>query len=221
MKSKQITHKIHPKDEDFGRKYEADGKGKISSRLISNYFDAVNQLIKSTDINHGKAIEIGAGPGYSTQRLYKMLPSSIRMYASEYINDLVPLAQSRNPKIMFIQESVYELSHKDKSFDIVFLLEVLEHLDKPEMALAEISRVLKDDGVLVLGVPREPLWRVLNMSRGRYLFSLGNTTGHLNHWSSKGIVKYIEAYFGKVLIKSNPLPWTLLVATKNKVNNHN
>jgi hypothetical protein len=30
-------------------------------------------------------------------------------------------------------------------------------------------------------VPREPIWRIGNMARGRYLGDLGNTPGHIQH----------------------------------------
>ena len=40
--------------------------------------------------------------------------------------------------------------------------------------------------------PREPLWRGLNIARGAYLKDLGNTPGHLNHWSKRGFVALLS-----------------------------
>ena len=40
---------------------------------------------------------------------------------------------------------------------------------------------------LLVSVPREPLWRALNVARGAYLRELGNTPGHVNHWSKRGV----------------------------------
>jgi ubiquinone/menaquinone biosynthesis C-methylase UbiE len=213
------TLKATPEKEDFGHKYTEEGQGKIGSKLLDGYFKAVNDLLLlSGKIGHSmkfNAIELGCGEGYSTERLYAMLPSNINMYASEYVSKLVPKAQKRNPKVNVIQESVYELTHKDKTFDVIFLLEVLEHLDYPEKALKEIRRVLKDDGVLILGVPREPLWRVLNMARGKYLKDFGNTVGHLNHWSKRTLVNHVNEHFGPVVATKNPIPWTIVLAKKN------
>ena len=42
---------------------------------------------------------------------------------------------------------------------------------------------------LLVSVPREPLWRGLNMARGAYLKDLGNTPGHVNHWSKRTFVR--------------------------------
>lgn len=211
--------KATPELEDFGHKYTEEGQGKIGSKLLDGYFKAVENLLeKSGKLKSNKkmkAIELGCGEGYSTQRLSKMLSGNFEMMASEYVDKLVPVAKKLNPGVEIIQESVYELKHKDKTFDVVFLLEVLEHLDYPDTALEEIQRVLKDDGVLILGVPREPLWRALNMARGKYLKDFGNTIGHLNHWSARSLVKHVEKHMGPVLVRKNPIPWTLVLAKKN------
>lgn len=212
-----LVLKATPENEDFAHKYTEEGQGKIGSKLLDGYFRAVRNLLQNSgmiDAEECRAIEIGCGEGFSTERLHEMLPESVHMSASEFVAELVPRAQERNPDITVIQESVYDLTHKDASFDLVFLLEVMEHLDYPEKALEEIHRVLKPDGVLIVGVPREPLWRVLNMARGKYLKDFGNTTGHLNHWSSRGLVRFVEENFGTVEHTAQPLPWTIVAARK-------
>ncbi len=74
--------------------------------------------------------------------------------------------------------------------------------------------MLKPGGVLVLGVPREPLWRALNMVRGKYLTRLGSTIGHLTHWSSLTLRNRVRKSFGPVDATRSPLPWTLVRARK-------
>ena len=217
-----MPNKINKKDlratpelEDFAHKYTEEGQGKIGSRLLDNYFKSVEKLLAKLNLSGNlSAIEIGCGEGFSTARLRSILPNNINLSASEYVAKLVPKAQARNPEVQIIQESVYETSHPDNSFDIVFLLEVLEHLDYPEEALAELKRITKPGGHLILGVPREPLWRFLNMSRAKYLKDFGNTPGHLNHWSSRGVIKTVEKNFGPVIETSKPLPWTQILAKK-------
>jgi len=217
-----MPNKINKKDlratpelEDFAHKYTEEGQGKIGSRLLDNYFKSVEKLLTKLNLSGNlSAIEIGCGEGFSTARLRSILPNNINLSASEYVAKLVPKAQARNPEVQIIQESVYETSHPDNSFDIVFLLEVLEHLDYPEEALAELKRITKPGGHLILGVPREPLWRFLNMSRAKYLKDFGNTPGHLNHWSSRGVIKTVEKNFGPVIETSKPLPWTQILAKK-------
>ena len=181
--------------------------------LLDGYFRAVRELVDVASMQRGAdAIEIGCGEGLSTVRLREILDVEVGLRASEYVGRQVEEARRNNPTMSVVEESVYELTHESGSFDLVFLLEVLEHLDFPDRALEEVARVLKPGGYLVAGVPREPLWRLLNMARGKYLRDLGNTPGHLNHWSSKGFIRYIGDGFGEVVASRAPTPWTLVLA---------
>jgi hypothetical protein len=78
----------------------------------------------------------------------------------------------------------------------------------PAHTLAEMARC--GERHLLVSVPREPLWRVLNMARGAYWSRLGNTPGHLNHWSRRSFVRLIAGY-GKVAEVRSPFPWTMLL----------
>ena len=206
---KKIDHSkltAKPETEDFSGKYEDSGF--IAKYLVNNYFKAVEKLLSKTH-NVTSAHEIGAGEGLSTLRLNKMVEN---LSASEYVEDLVNIAKKNNPKINVFQESVYQLKYKNSSVDLVFLLEVLEHLDYPELALEELERV--SNKYLILGVPREPLWRFLNICRLKYLNDLGNTPGHLNHWSKRSIIRLIEKKYGQVIAVESVIPWTIILAEK-------
>lgn len=206
-----------PEQEDFAHKYTEEGQGKIGRKLLDNYFKSVQDLVSKSKITNRKkvnAIEIGCGEGFSTQRLREFLPNNVKLQASEFVKDLVPKAQKRNPQVKVFQESIYETKHADNTFDLIFLLEVLEHLDYPDKALEELARIIKPDGYLVLGVPREPIWCGLNIARGKYLKHFGNTPGHLNHWPSFRLKKFVSSNFGPIVAKNSPIPWTQVLAQK-------
>ncbi len=63
-------------------------------------------------------------------------------------------------------------------------------------------------GHLLVSVPREPAWRALNLVRGAYPRALGNTPGHVNHWSKRGFLDLVSDY-GRLVAVSSPLPWTM------------
>ena len=205
-----------PEEEDFRFKYES---GVIGQKLIDGYFRAVRKLsgevLRDTP-GQIRAVELGCGEGFSTARLRKLLPARVGLEASEYVSRQVPEAKKRNPGMRIIQEDVYGLKRPTDRLDLVYLLEVMEHLDYPDRALAELKRTIKPGGFLIVGVPREPLWRFLNVARGKYLRHWGNTTGHLNHWSSKAFIRQIEAGFGTVRKVQTPLPWTIVLAQKDR-----
>lgn len=206
-----------PEQEDFAGKYVEDGNGGLGAKLLAGYFKTVENLFDASDVgNHKSArvIELGCGEGFSTQKLQQFMPKNVKLEASEYVEHQIPLAKKRNPGLKITQESIYELTHKDNTFDLVFLPEVLEHLDYPDKALAEIRRVVKPGGYLIIGVPHEPLWCILNMLRGKYLKNFGNTPGHLNHWMTTGLKRFVVKRFGTVEATKTPLPWTILLAKK-------
>lgn len=203
-----------PEIEDFRGKYES---GRVGQALLDGYFRAIEELLQQVEVrDEQRAIEIGCGEGFSTMRLRPILDRGVIFEASEYVRDQVHLARQNNPEISVKHESIYELTHESATFDVVFLLEVLEHLDHPSQGLREVTRVLKPGGYLIAGVPREPLWRALNMARGKYLSSLGNTPGHLNHWSKRAFINYIDECFGEVVASRSPIPWTLVLARKGE-----
>jgi 2-polyprenyl-3-methyl-5-hydroxy-6-metoxy-1,4-benzoquinol methylase len=112
------------------------------------------------------------------------------------------------PNLEFRAEEATRLSFSDDEFDLAAAIEVLEHVPEPEATLAEMARVAR--GHLLVSVPREPLWRGLNMARGAYWRDLGNTPGHVNHWSKRGIVSLLSRY-GTVEEARSPFPWTMLL----------
>ena len=88
----------------------------------------------------------------------------------------------------------------------------MEHLENPEKALSELARITKK--YVIISTPNEPIWRILNCVRGKYIKDFGNTPGHINHWSSKSLKKMISKYF-KIIEVKKPLPWTIVYG-KNK-----
>lgn len=193
-------------DAQFTGKYE--NAGAAARWLLDRFFDGVAGLVRALPQPPGRVLEVGCGAGFSTERLGRLLPSSAVLLASEYGGTLAASASLRNPRIPVARETAYALARPDRSFDLVFLLEVLEHLDDPPAALAELARVAR--GHVILSTPREPLWRALNMARGKYLPDLGNTPGHINHWSRRGLERVVSPWF-EVIDRRSPVPWTILL----------
>ena len=115
------------------------------------------------------------------------------------------------PNLEFRVEEATSLSFADDEFELACAIEVLEHVPEPEATLAEMARVASKH--LLVSVPREPLWRALNMARGAYLRDLGNTPGHLNHWSKRSFVALLSKH-GEVAEARSPFPWTMLLVRR-------
>jgi ubiquinone/menaquinone biosynthesis C-methylase UbiE len=180
-------------------------KNPIEQRMMAGFFDALDHMLDG--VVPKVVVEIGAGEGRITEKLVERFPDATVVgldlpdtdLADEWDQIDVPMFFGDATRMPFV----------DKSIDLVVGLEVLEHVPNPERALADIARVCR--GVAVLSVPREPIWRIGNVARGRYLKQLGNTPGHVNHWSAGGFRKAVGARF-VVDRFAKPLPWTMLRA---------
>jgi hypothetical protein len=64
---------------------------------------------------------------------------------------------------------------------------------------------------VLLSVPREPVWRVLNVLRGKYLGRMGYTPGHINHWTPVGFRRLVSEHL-EILDNRSPFPWTMVLA---------
>jgi hypothetical protein len=74
--------------------------------------------------------------------------------------------------------------------------------------MAELARVAGDR--VLISTPWEPVWRAMNMARGKYLRELGNTPGHLQHFSRQGLRALASAELSILEIRT-PLPWTVIL----------
>jgi 2-polyprenyl-3-methyl-5-hydroxy-6-metoxy-1,4-benzoquinol methylase len=115
-------------------------------------------------------------------------------------------ANRSRPNLEYRVEDATSLSFADGEFDTATAIEVLEHVPDPETTVAEMARVA--ERWLLVSVPREPLWRGLNVARGAYVRSLGNTPGHVNHWSKRSFRAMLERH-GAVEEVRTPFPWTM------------
>jgi 2-polyprenyl-3-methyl-5-hydroxy-6-metoxy-1,4-benzoquinol methylase len=117
-------------------------------------------------------------------------------------------ARAGPANLRFATMQAEALAFQDGSFELVSATEVLEHVSDPQAALAEMARVAAR--WLLVSVPREPLWRILNVARGAYVRELGNTPGHLQHWSAGAFRRLLSAH-GELVETRAPLPWTMLL----------
>ncbi len=116
--------------------------------------------------------------------------------------------QRQAPNLEYRVMKGERLDFADNEFDTASAIEVLEHVSDPEMVLSEMARCA--ERWIIVSVPREPLWRITNVARGAYWRELGNTPGHVNHWSSNGFRKLLSRY-GTVVELRHPFPWTMSV----------
>src|SRR4029077_8027076 len=154
-------------------------------------------------------LDVGCGEGVLVQRVARRLGPR-RVVGVDLEEDSIQAGWSehRAPNLEYHTMHGGELPFEGREVDMVSAIEVLEHLPEPQRTLAEMRRCAQRH--LLVSVPREPLWRALNMARGAYWSQLGNTPGHLNHWSRAAFVRLLSRH-GEVVEARSPFPWTMLL----------
>jgi SAM-dependent methyltransferase len=177
----------------------------IARRLMSGFLQTIDDAVRQ--LSPASILEVGCGEGWLADHIVRTVWHPQRFVAV----DLTPdhLAPDLDPHIQFQTASVYELRFRDDEFDLVLCCEVLEHLDRPALAIPELGRIART--AVIVSTPREPLWRLLNFARGKYLRDFGNTPGHIQHFSRRSLVRLVGRFLD-VQDVHTPLPWTVIRA---------
>jgi 2-polyprenyl-3-methyl-5-hydroxy-6-metoxy-1,4-benzoquinol methylase len=112
------------------------------------------QIVRMLDVlSHHHVLEVGVGAG----NVLDGVPTGIR-YGIDLAASILRDARLRlASRATLLQGDAATLPFRDGAFDRVMCSEVLEHLPDPGAAIAEIARVTRRGGVVVLSVPNERL----------------------------------------------------------------
>jgi len=194
----------------IGNHFDKYGSGNaIERRMMAGFMASLDRLLDGAAPT--AVLEVGVGEGEVLQRVQRRFPEA-RCLGVDLPDDSLPDEwAARGVTAEF--GDVTALRFDDRSFDLVLAIEVLEHVPDVDAALSEIARVCS--GAVVLSVPFEPIWRIGNMARGRYLRDLGNTPGHVNHWTRWSFARVVGRHFDVQQVL-NPMPWTMLRAVPRR-----
>jgi 2-polyprenyl-3-methyl-5-hydroxy-6-metoxy-1,4-benzoquinol methylase len=191
-----------------GNTYDKYGsQNPVVRRLMATFERTLDELFTQAD--PASILDVGCGEGVLVQQWAQRLGD--RRVVGIDLEDPVLRAEwekRQAPNLEYRVMKAENLPFADGEFDMASAIEVLEHVPDPVHTVAEMARVA--GRWLLVSVPREPLWRGLNLARGAYLRDLGNTPGHLNHWSKRSFVALLQRH-GEVVEARSPFPWTMLL----------
>ena len=183
-------------------------KNPLQKMFINRFLKAL--IIELKRLHPKTILDVGCGEGFTLAKIRKANIGK-HLEGVDFLDRAIELGKQTHPYLSLKQGNIYKLPYKDNSFDAVICTEVLEHLEQPEKALKELYRVTRK--YCIISVPNEPIFRTANFLRGKNISRWGNDIEHIQHWSKKGIVSFVEKYF-KIRVVRTPFPWTLLVAEK-------
>jgi SAM-dependent methyltransferase len=191
-----------------GNTYDKYGStNPVVRRLMAGFERTLDELF--TQAAPQSILDVGCGEGVLVEKWARRLGDKrVVGIDLEDANLQAEWEQRQAPNLEYRVMKAENLPFADGEFDMATAIEVLEHVPDPAHTVAEMARAA--NRWLLVSVPREPLWRGLNMARGAYLRELGNTPGHLNHWSKRSFVSLLSRH-GEVVEARSPFPWTMLL----------
>jgi 2-polyprenyl-3-methyl-5-hydroxy-6-metoxy-1,4-benzoquinol methylase len=191
-----------------GNTYDKYGSSNpLVRRLMEGFERDLDELLELA--SPSSLLDVGCGEGVLVHRWATRLPDA-RVVGIDLEEDSIQAgwAERRAPNLEYRVMEGASLPFAADEFELASAIEVLEHLPDPQHAVSEMARCARRH--LLVSVPREPLWRMLNLARGAYWSALGNTPGHLNHWSRRSFVELLSRH-GEVDEIRSPFPWTMLL----------
>jgi SAM-dependent methyltransferase len=192
-----------------GNTYDKYGStNPVVRRLMAGFEGTLEELFTQADPQ--SLLDVGCGEGVLTHQWAQRVGDERRVVGIDLDDPALHAewAKRTAPNLEYRVMKAENLPFADDEFDTATAIEVLEHVPDAEHTVAEMARVAKR--WLLVSVPREPLWRGLNMARGAYWKDLGNTPGHVNHWSKRSFVALLSRH-GDVVQARSPFPWTMLL----------
>jgi 2-polyprenyl-3-methyl-5-hydroxy-6-metoxy-1,4-benzoquinol methylase len=138
MNKKEIAHL-----ESIHAFYE---KGDYMDRLM---IEREMEIIARYAKPNASALEVGCGDGYSTERLLPIFPT---MEVVEPSTKNIELLHRRLPGLP-VHNALLEDFQTDKRYDRILFLNVIEHVEDPVGSLVQLSRLLRDEGLIFITAP--------------------------------------------------------------------
>lgn len=167
----------------------------VSDNLATYLTGKPHQHKNQTAAQHSKILDFGCGSGLFVEELAQ---AGFDSYGIDISSEAIKFGQLRGIKNLSVIDS-HKIDFPNNTFDAVLTLDVLEHLEDTEWALAEMERVLKPGGVVVVMVPAYMfLWGVQDEVAHHYRrYTWKLLSSEIRRATSLSIIRH--SYFNTIL----------------------
>lgn len=178
-----------PKPEEIGNYYQSE-KYYSHKENKSGFIPRIYEIVKKVNIRHkvkiategksvGKMLEIGCGVG---DFLHEMEEQGWNCTGIEPSDDAKAIAKNKIKAQILEPNEISQLP--DRSFDLITMWHVLEHVDNLKEEVHHLQRLLKENGRLVLALPN---FKSADAEYYKEYWAAYDVPRHLNHFCRKSI----------------------------------
>ncbi len=195
--------------ERSGNRQKHESRNPIQRQLIDRFHRAAIALI---DLAAPRSIlDLGCGEGFTLRELTRAKIRAQLVGIDASASAIAVAREALGDSVDLRVGDARELAAHGERFDMVMMLEVLEHIEHPEQMLPVLDNLSKR--WVLLSVPYEPYFCALNFMRGKNVSRWGNDPEHVNHWSAKSFRRFVESKF-HVRESAAVFPWTMVLAER-------
>ncbi|MEM8812935.1 MAG: class I SAM-dependent methyltransferase [Pseudomonadota bacterium] len=169
-------------------KYE--NRNPLQRLSLGRFHDTIAETI--ANLAPVDVLDFGCGEAFTLDALAERGTDLPGYEGIDLRTDALEDARSRWPSKRFTRVDLFDPALDGQRYDLVMALQVLEHLYDPGAALARLADLA--DRALLLTVPDEPWFRLINLARGRDIARLGNHPEHVQHWSPARFEAFVARY---------------------------
>lgn len=162
--------------------------------LLSKKSNDLYKIFNSIDsFNISSALEVGCGQGSFLKYFSCKINSSINIGLDIIFSNVKVAKKKIFPEGNFVQGDAENLPFSNKSFDIVILADIIEHVPEPEKLMKEVTRVGK---YCIVNMPIEfCVLTNLRIKLGKVKYGMQeHQMGHIKPWKQKEFIIFIKKY---------------------------
>ena len=156
VRSRILTYAVAPSgwSEALTRLHETVG-GSDHFIDVASRRHAIGEVERGVPASPSLVLEVGCSSGYLLRELVARLPGH-RIVGSDYVRETLEPLGRRLPGVPLLQLDLTRCPLGDDFADVVVALNVLEHIADDERAIAELFRIVRPGGAVVIEVPAGP-----------------------------------------------------------------
>lgn len=184
----------HPRF-DYEDERTIEGRGEVRAGTRDLAALRLERVLEGIPDGPLRVLEVGCGAGRHTRAIKRYRPESL-VFGCDVSTRAIEEAHVGDGEVDYRLGNALELPYGEGCFDVVIILDVLEHVEDPAKAIAEVKRVLKPGGVFLLYVPLEAnrgtLYSILRHSD---IFPIldwkRDLVGHIQHFTAGDVTSLL------------------------------